>query len=391
MRFSFSLRTVFVVVTVLIAFMLAETHSVKAEGSANLYPQPVPPACGTAAGNACRANLEWNQANQFYGGAGFIARRTILRVFARENEVIMIGSSGVGVNRVSAPDDPAPGNAYVFAPGGVPTAPVGNEALPAFGTAVLNCMTQRGVLAVPTLGFIGTRAQELAGPNNVNATTNAITAAGGYNPCFYKVPVGQGGIYSIVFSGPNGNVDDVTGGLAGTIADNVGNVNGTQKSSVAMWDVTLRAVDGTDTTVAPSLTGRLFSYYLSLFTSTNARPLTMTVYPVTLDGYIYQATLRGTDPNGFVIYGNNIGFFDSDGASPLYRDIRGSNAQLSVLQGGVTIARPSFPIFFSPPDLTVFTAFTPTIPTTPTVPVVSNLTFTGSAPGYTNVGVGGTF
>lgn len=391
MRFSLSLRTFFVVAAAIIAFTLVETQTVKAEGSANLYPQPVPPACGTAAGNACRANLEWNQANQFYGGAGFIARRTILRVFARENEVIMIGSSGVGINRVSAPDDPNPGNAFIFAPGAVPTAPVGNEALPAFGTAVLDCMTQRGALAVPTLGFIGTRAQELAGPNIINATTNAITAGAGYNPCFYKVPVGQGGIYSVIFSGPNGTTDDVSGGLAGTIGDNAGNINGAQKSSVSMWDVTVRAVDVTDTTVAPSLTGRLFSFYLSLFTSTNARPLTMTVYLVTLDGYIYQATLRGTDPNGFVIYGNSIGFFDSDGASPLYRDIRGSNAQLSVLQGGVTIARPSFPIFFNPPDLAVFTALTPAIPTNPTVPLVSNLTFTGSAPGYTNEGVGGTF
>src|SRR5262249_48055329 len=92
-----------------------------------------------------------------------------------------------------------------------------------------------------------------------------------------------------------------------------------------------------------------------------------------------------------VFYGNQVGFLDSDGQTPLYHDVLGNNGQLDVLQGGVSLAPPTFPIFFDPtPDPATLTALG--IPLTPTAPSISNLSFAGSMGGNTSlVGTGGTF
>ena len=48
------------------------------------------------------------------------------------------------------------------------------------------------------------------------------------------------------------------------------------------------------------IAGRLFAYYLALFTGGNGLPVYPTVYAVTSDGYRYQVDLRGMDPNGWL-------------------------------------------------------------------------------------------
>lgn len=362
-------------------WLLAPSSPVLAEGSRTLYPTPA--TCGIGAGQACRANLEWSPGALY---AGLLQRRTILRVYAEPGEVILLGSSAVGIDAGAVGN---PGNALIYAPGAVALAPVGAEVVPAEGTAVFNCLTQRGALGPATRGYIATRDQELAGPNNVNATTGADLGGAGYVPCHYQVPAGAGGIYSVVLYGPNGNVQDVNGGPTGSINQVAGNVDATQRSTVAYWDVTVRDANGANETIAPDNLGRLFSFYLAMFTNANGRPVFLTIYPTSLDGYTYRTSLRGSDPNGFVLYGNNIGFLDSDGATPLYRNIRGTNSALTNPLGGVTIARPQYPIFFNPPEPAVLTALG--IPTIPATPAISNVTFMGTAPGYTNVGDGGDF
>ena len=163
-----------------------------------------------------------------------------------------------------------------------------------------------------------------------------------------------------------------------------------QGTSVAAWDATVRA----NLTSTSNLAGRVFTYYLALFTAGNGRPVFPTVYALTQDGYRYQVDLRGMDPNGWLIYGNQVGFYDSDGVTPLYHDAvaapGGSPGQLTGIQGGVSIALPTFPLFFEPPAAATVAALG--VPATPTAPSISNVTFVGNQGGNTSlVNTGGIF
>ncbi|MDQ6722635.1 MAG: DUF11 domain-containing protein, partial [Candidatus Dormibacteraeota bacterium] len=166
--------------------------------------------------------------------------------------------------------------------------------------------------------------------------------------------------------------------------------NANQGTSIAAWDATVR--DNLTSTV--NVTGRVFAYYLALFTGGNGLPVFPTIYAVTRDGYRYRVDLRGMDPNGWLVYGNQLGFLDSDGTTPLYHDAvaaaGGSPGQLTNIQGGVSLALPSFPLFFEPPALATIAALG--IPAAPIAPTMSAISFTGTVGGNTStVNSGGTF
>jgi len=201
------------------------------------------------------------------------------------------------------------------------------------------------------------------------------------------VPAGGDGIYSVIFYGPAGGASAGTGTPAGDITlAAAGNFDATQGSSVAAWDVTVRAT----ASATADTTGRVFAYYLALFTGSNGRNLYSSLFAATTDGYRYQLALNGLDPNGFIIYGNQVGFYDSDGVSPLYHDVLGADGQISNIEGGCKLALPSYPLFFHPPaDVTLQAA---NVATAPLDPVISSLAFAGSA-GSNNsrLGTGGTF
>jgi uncharacterized repeat protein (TIGR01451 family) len=241
---------------------------------------------------------------------------------------------------------------------------------------------------------------ELAGPQSVSGTGNS----GGYIPCYYQAPTT--GVYDVVFYGPSGG-NSPSGGSPPTGTSPTGeislansaNFETAQNTTVAAWDVTVRSSDVNSTT---DLNGRLFAYYLALFTGGNGRPLYFPIYPVTTDGYRYEVTLRGMDPNGFLLYGNQAGFFDSDGTSILYHDIIGSDGQVSNPDGGTRLSRPQYPTFLNPLNPAALSyigryradgTFDGTgIATTPTLPVVSAPSFSGNAGANTsNLGGGGTF
>ena len=140
------------------------------------------------------------------------------------------------------------------------------------------------------------------------------------------------------------------------------------------------------------ITGRLFTNALIAYTGGNGRPVNTQLEVVTLDGFRYQVATRGLDPNGFAFYGNQVGFLDGDGATPLYHDAYGttSSSELTGLAGGVTLAAPTFPIFFGAPAAATLAALA--IPTTPVAPVISSVTFAGNISGNTSsLGAGGTF
>lgn len=345
---------------------VATAQAALAAGSQDLWPNG-------AAGS--RANSEW-RTNSY--GNGLLLRRTLIKAFMNAGEVVLLGSSAVGQGSADV---------LVYDPGLV-TGAIGGETLP--GAASFSCETQRTSAGAPAgQGMLTTRAQELAGPDTI--PTGGV--AGGYVPCHYQAP--STGVYSIVFAGPvglNGNTDGTIG--ADVALTNANDTSAAQGTSVAAWDATVRA----NLTSTTNITGRVFTYYLALFTGGNGLPVFPTVYAATGDGYRYQVDLRAMDPNGWLVYGNQRGFLDSDGTTPLYHDAvadstsnaNGGPGQLVGIQGGVTFDRPAFPLFFEPPAAATIAALG--IPATPTAPLMTGLAFAGNLGGNTSlVNNGGTF
>jgi uncharacterized repeat protein (TIGR01451 family) len=350
--------------TVLFAAFGLGAQTALAAGSANLWPNG-------AAGS--RANTEWR--TNSYGG-GLLTRRTLVKAFMQAGEQLMLGSSAIGQGS---------GDILVYNPGQV-TGPIGSETIPPLGSEAFSCSTQQGLAGAPAnQGMITSRAEELAGPDTI--PTGGVV--GGYVPCHYQAP--STGIYDIAFLGPSGFSAATDGTVAADVAlTDPNDFAAAQGTSVAAWDATVRS-----TLVSTlGIPGRVFTYYLALFSGGNGLPVFPTVYPVTSDGYRYQVDLRGMDPNGWLVYGNQLGFLDSDGLTPLYHDAvavnSGSPGQLTSIQGGVSFQRPSFPLFFEPPSALAIAGLG--IPAAPTAPTMTSLSFLGNVGGNTSlINSGGTF
>ena len=305
-------------------FALVALPSVRGEGSANLE-----------ADGGKRALTEWR--TSLYGN--LLPRRTLFKVYAQAGEEIALGSSGVGVGS---------GDIAVWTPGHI-TAPL-TVALPA---PDFLCSSQTGT------GRLTTRAQEQAGP---------LPASGGYTPCVFTPATT--GVYDVAFYGPAGAQSDVDGS-AGTVDAPV--IDATQASGVSMWDITVRAVANPG---AP-ISGRVFTDYLAQITGGNgeADRVQSTLWAVTDDGFQYRVDLRGLDPNGFILYGNTVGFLNPDGVTPLYHDLVADINPLTSIEGGVELAPPTGLLFFAPPAVDLPSSIVPT----PVVPTVNSITFQGTA------------
>lgn len=337
---------------------------VASEGSRTLLPrEPV---------SEFRANIEWR--NSTYGG--IIKRRTLFEVYARAGEYMLLGSSAIDV-----PGEPDRGDIRVYNPGLV-TGEIGQREVPAEPS--YSCVEQRQATGNTAQGRIGSREQELNGPNT---STNAVPA--GYTPCFYQAPVD--GIYNVAFWGPAGDNHDTETAPAGQVDPPPAEFGPRQDTSVTAWDITVR--DSLESTEDHN--GRVFSYFYAMFSGGNGRDLKGSPYIVTRDGFIYRLDLGG-DANGFLIYANRFGFLDTDG-NPLYRNVMAvptmtfdEQNQLVQLQGGVRLAPPEFPIFLNPPDPAAIQALG--YPTQPVAPEISDLAFRGTlGEGSTTPGQGGTF
>ena len=332
-----------------------------AAGSPNLWPNGA---------SGSRANTEWRTGSY---GNGALIRRTLIKAYMTSGQVLMLGSSAMGQGL---------SDIRVYNPNRV-TGPIGTETIPAL--ADFSCAAQRLLAgAPPAQGIITSRAEELAGPDTI-----PTSGGGGYIPCHYTAPVT--GIYDIAFVGPSGAASNVDGAIAADVAlAAAGDFSAAQGTSIAAWDATVRA----NLTSTVNITGRVFTYYLALFTGGNGLPVFPTIYAVTRDAYRYRIDLRGMDPNGWVVYGNQVGFLDSDGKTPLYHDAvanaTGSPGQLTGIQGGVSLGLPSFPLFFEPPAAATIAALG--IPAVPIAPIMSAISFAGTVGGNTSlVNAGGTF
>jgi uncharacterized repeat protein (TIGR01451 family) len=347
------------------------TRPAYAEGSRTLYP---------TGATGSRANNEW--ATDRYGptsgpgGNNSVIRRTLLRVYAEAGERILLGSSANGVNT---------GRIYVYNPGAV-TGQIGQETVPTPSASNFTCPI------TGSIGRITSRALELAGPRSADGTGNLV----GYVPCVFVVPTT--GLYSVVITGPSGFSSASGGSPTGEVAlTSASNFDSNQGTTISAWDVTVRSSNPSSIT---DINGRVFTYVLSLFTGNNGRPLNApVVYPVTLDGYIYRTAMNGLDPNGFVIYGNQLGYLDTDGRLPLYRDVIGitGGAALTTLAGGVNFAPPQFPLFLNNPYINPNSTeilLRLGIPLFPVVPQVTPGTFRFNGTAGNNnstVNTGGTF
>ena len=307
------------------AFSLVGLPDVLGEGSANLE-----------ANGGRRALTEWR--TSLYGN--LLPRRTLFQVYAKAGEEIALGSSGVGVGT---------GDIVVWTPGQI-TAPL-TVALPAPAFA---CSVSQ-----PGTGALTTPAQEAAGP---------LPASGGYTPCLYT-PAATG-VYDVAFYGPAGGSSDVDG-TAGTISAPA--IDATQASGVSMWDITVRPIADPS---AP-ISGRVFTDYLAQITGGNGATYQVesSLWAVTTDGFQYRIDLRGLDPNGFILYGNTVGFLDPDGATPLYHDLVADINPLTNIEGGAQLAPPTGKLFFAPPAGDLPASIVPT----PVVPTVNAITFQGTA------------
>ncbi len=348
-----------------------------AEGSRNAYPTNATCQANSLSGS-CRANLEWRTSAYGPVAGQTIRRRTLLYVYMTTGQELLLGSSAVGVANGATS-----GDAIVYNPGVVTDANAATLPVVTTGTNGFKCSDQRTTSGIAAQGKITTRAQELAGPQAVSGGGNPT----GYVPCHYTAP--STGFYNVVFLGPNGASNDTDAAVvADTSLASANDFNATQASSVAAWDTTVRANQTTTT----NIDGRTFTYSLAAFTSKNAAPVNSSYYITTTDGFKYRTDLRGLDPNGFLIYGNQIGFLDNDGVTPLYHDVLGltGGASMTTVSGGVTFSPPTYPLSFQP--LAAETLAALSIPATPVVPSISAISFAGNVAGNTSVvGSGGTF
>ena len=300
-----------------------------------------------------RPHTEW-RSNTTAG----IKRRTLLKVYANQNQVINLGSSAVNVGS---------GNIKLF----------GSNANVDTDTPLLDCKnTQSGK------GILNTRAKELAGPQ---------PASGGYEPCVYSVPTT--GFYQVIFYGPDGALGSTDPNTSADIANP--SIDTKQQSTVSMWDITVRS----STTSTTNLNGRVFTDYLALIMGSNSRYLKSKFYILTSDGYRYLTNLGvsdGIDPNGFIFFANKTGLTYANGRT-LYHSGKASDNVLTLpLNGLVNIPSPdtfSYPTFFNPPDPTTISGLN--YPLTAQAPApATNFSFAGGTGGTTNntpQGVGGTF
>ena len=330
----------------------------QAEGSRNLYPSGI-------LGN--RASIEWRNVDVFGSSPNSLRRRTILQVYANAGEYILLGSTSVGVGSADI---------EVYSNKG---GRIGDETL---SDSVFKCSDQRLTTGNTTNGKISSRTEELAGPDTIPAT---ITGA--FRPCYYQAQSNR--IYYIAFYGPAGPNSNSNTAAPGTIDIGTSFSDDATATNVAAWDVTVR----TSLTSTADINGRVFADYLALFTGQNARPVNSSIYMTTKDGFLYRTDFRGFDPNGFVVYGNNIGYYDAD-LKPLYHNVLGgsdTSGRLPDLKGGTNFALPTHIISFNQPvDPLALSARS--IDLTPTIPVVSNGAFIGSFSGNNSKqGTGGTF
>ena len=335
-----TLRLLFFPIIIASVISLMLPVPVLADGSGDQYP---------SGATGKRALVEW-RTDTFTT----LTRRTFFRVYAISGENILMGSSAIGVSSNA--------DIVVYAEGKISSSQISTSSLSAI-TPDFSCNTYRNTHS--GAGVLDTRTKELAG-------AVSSSNANGYTPCVYTAPAT--GTYWVAIYGPSGS-NSASNGTAGTIASP--DISANQLSGVSMWNITVRSGNVLSGVDKP---GRVFVDYLAEYTGGNGADyqLYSTMYAATNDGYVYKVDTNGLDPQGFIFYGNRVGFYDPDGVTPLYHDVVYSENTLSTPMGGAIIAPATAKIFFKNPlssDLPV------SLLPTPVTPNINNVTFVGTASG----------
>src|SRR5690606_31061402 len=146
--------------------------SLHAEGTRTLHP---------SGATGYRGVMSAQYSNSLYGSV--VRDNQFLYVYAEAGEVILLGSRNRSTN----------GDIFVYAPQSF--GPKGAETWP--GTATFSCSSQ------PGRGTIGSRLQELAGPNSADGSQTVVD---GFDPCFYEVPAT--GVYGVRFTGASSGTNN---------------------------------------------------------------------------------------------------------------------------------------------------------------------------------------
>lgn len=334
-----------------------------------------------------RAFLEYfadeNGSTPLYSG---VPRRQIIYAYVRKGETVYLGSS-VSASRFDKNNvvkSSATGcDIYVESPSGA-------DVSKANGFDVINKGT----------GFIGTRAQELAGPV-IEGYNDSVNLPNYNKDCFTPLSfvAEETGVYTFYFHSTTGKRESP----AKTTVESNDFVTNQKNGLVGAWDVTIF-----DSEEKIKHDGRVFTKYLAWSTGFNSETqesvLYSDVYVVTDDGYIYNTDFNGLDPNGFVFFASNRGLIDVGTNTPAYKSYisyynnKYDNFVGGLEQNGLAIHSPAlndteldktFRIFFDAPDPELIGDFLP-ISYEPTP--ARNFKFVGTrGEGGTYIGAGGYF
>lgn len=177
-------------------------------------------------------------------------------------------------------------------------------------------------------GYIGSCAQESAGPGNGGYTPKTIVAS--------KTGVYMFKFYSKSLTINNPHTVPANSDAAFTPEAQAG-------GTVAAWDITVQSE-------GKNVTGRVFTtkLFLNIGSNVNKKGTTQAsaqdvlksnMYAVTSDNYHYKIDFNGMDPFGFVFFANNRGLLDDEAGATstgdhtrsLYHSVRSDNNQLSDL------------------------------------------------------------
>ena len=312
------------------------------------------------------SNTGYRPYTEWYGAttAG-IARHQVLKVFVNAGETLYFGSSVAG---------------STVAGGEIVVRKADGTSVPA---ASLNVDAGTGV------GYINTRAKEMAGPNYPSSGNTS-----GYTPL--SLAVDQTGVWEFEFHSTSNNTTNPTASL--TTSDTlVANQGG---GAVAAWDIT---VVKTESGVPAAVPGRVYTNFLSMNMGGNffgSDVLKAVVYVLTKDGFVYQTSFNGMDPYGFIFFGNNRGLINANTNTSLYQSgVSADNSMTTISSNGIPVQFQSpissdsvmdstFKIFFDIPavDLPEYIKPVAYAPGS-----ISDFTFIGDTNNHGYVGFGGYF
>ena len=272
-----------------------------------------------------------------------VKRQQKVKFYAYEGEVVLLGSSGTKRTddiKITAPDGSITNLDVIATSGGVNGA-----------------------------GNISKRTEEIAGPRGVifpdsdgNYTGSPVSTSG-YMPIEYEVE--QSGVYVVEFlaasTGGSGG-SSVSVGATSTFADT--------NNHVQAWDVTVAKKGGPN---YHAINGRVWADALVL-QCLGGNYLYGHVYAVTRDGYIWNFSLNGMNPNTFAMYCNSRGGIGTGTNASAYhsvhspisnyygfnvykmlKDVNGSPDGIQIMgpDNDVTDIDSPYHMFFNYPDMSI--------------------------------------